>query len=237
MRTLCLLVAVALLGSGSAARAADDAPPPAGAAAAAPAPAAPPPAAASTAPSPPPPTVENTPRKRFRRLSTPSLTHHDQLGLSLLPGVGYRIIVPYQQGISCGQDNRSVCTGKLPFFLDGAVSFGFSEHWDVLLDLRFGLETDFTQSRELAVAPGVRYWVDPDLMVKFFATIQGVYDATTQNNSAVRGSDFGVRNANGLMIEVMRNLGFYLQFGETIGLARWLRFEIDGGLGVQARMP
>jgi len=53
----------------------------------------------------------------------------------------------------------------------------------------------------------------------------------------VRSNDFGVRNANGFMFEVMRNLGFYVQFGETIGFARWLRFEIDGGVGVQARMP
>jgi hypothetical protein len=35
----------------------------------------------------------------------------------------------------------------------------------------------------------------------------------------------------------MRNLGFYLQFGETLGFRRWLRFEIDGGVGVQARIP
>jgi hypothetical protein len=139
--------------------------------------------------------------------------------------------------IQCGQQGKRVCTGLLPFFLDTQASFGFAQHWDVLLDLRFGVMTDFTQSREFAVAPGVRYWVDPDMMVKFYATIQGVYDATSQNNLAVRNNDFGFRNANGLMFEVMRNLGFYVQFGETIGLARWMRFEIDGGVGVQARMP
>jgi hypothetical protein len=44
-------------------------------------------------------------------------------------------------------------------------------------------------------------------------------------------------NANGFMFEVMRNLGFYIQFGETLGFVRWLRFEIDAGLGVQARIP
>jgi hypothetical protein len=49
--------------------------------------------------------------------------------------------------------------------------------------------------------------------------------------------DFAVRNSNGFMFEVMRNLGVYVQFGETIGFVRWLRFEIDGGLGIQARLP
>ena len=39
------------------------------------------------------------------------------------------------------------------------------------------------------------------------------------------------------MFEVMRNFGVYVQFGETIGFVRWLRFEIDVGIGVQARFP
>jgi hypothetical protein len=39
------------------------------------------------------------------------------------------------------------------------------------------------------------------------------------------------------MFEVMRDLGFYAQIGETIGFVRWLRFEIDVGAGVQARFP
>jgi hypothetical protein len=39
------------------------------------------------------------------------------------------------------------------------------------------------------------------------------------------------------MYEVMRNLGLYIQFGETLGFVRWMRFEIDVGVGVQARLP
>ena len=58
-----------------------------------------------------------------------------------------------------------------------------------------------------------------------------------QQNPRVKDNDFGVRNSNGFMFEVMRNLGFYLQFGETVGFVRWLQFEIDAGLGVQARIP
>jgi hypothetical protein len=125
----------------------------------------------------------------------------------------------------------------LPLFLDVQPSFGFAEHWDVLVDLRFGIGTDFTTSHQFAIAPGVRYWVDPELGTKFYATVQGVFDATAQRNPMVKDNDFGIRNANGFMFEVMRNLGFYLQFGETLGFRRWLRFEIDAGAGVQARIP
>jgi hypothetical protein len=177
------------------------------------------------------------PRKRFPRIQPPSLVHKDQFGVELMPGTGYRIIAPYKDGISCGQQANRVCTGRLPFFLDVQPSFGISRHWDVVVDLRFGLETDFNQAHEFEVAPGFRYWVDPDLSAKFFTTIQGVYDLSPQHDPGVKDYDFGVRNANGFMYEVMRNLGFYLQFGETLGLVRWLRFEVDGGVGVQARFP
>lgn len=177
------------------------------------------------------------PKKRFPRIQPPSLLHKDQFGVSVMPGSGYRIIAPYKDGIPCGQQINRVCTGWLPFFIDVQPSFGFARHWDVIVDLRFGVAADFNGSHQFAVAPGVRYWVDADLPTKFFATIEGVYDLNPQHTPGVKDYDFGVRNANGFMLEVMRNLGFYLQFGETLGLVRWLRFEVDGGVGVQARFP
>ena len=177
------------------------------------------------------------PRKRFPRIQPPSLVHKDQFGISLMPGSGYRIIAPYKDHISCGQGTDRVCTGWIPFFIDGQGSFGFARHWDVIVDLRFGVAADFNGSHEFAVSPGIRYWVDAELPTKFFATFQGVYDLNPQHDPGVKDYDFGVRNANGFMYEVMRNLGFYLQFGETLGFVRWLRFEVDGGVGVQARFP
>jgi hypothetical protein len=206
------------------------APPPA--VAPAPAPAASTLAGDGTAPPPPRPAS-----KRFPRLKQPSLLHLDQFGLAVLPGSGYRIIAPYQDMVPCGQQNKRVCTGWLPFFIDVQPSFGLTRHWDALVDLRFGVVADFSQSHQFAVAPGFRYWVDPDLDMKFFATFQGIYDLNPQHDPGVKDYDFGVRNANGFMFEVMRNLGFYLQFGETLAFVRWLRFEVDGGIGVQARFP
>ena len=51
------------------------------------------------------------------------------------------------------------------------------------------------------------------------------------------GTDFALRNVNGILLDIHRNYGMYLHFGETIGFVRWLRFEIDGGVGVQVRFP
>jgi hypothetical protein len=223
-----LLVVNLGLAGGGVARAAADSPDTAGLAE---------PASATPAPAPGDDASAPDPKKRFPRLQPPSLLHKDQFGIALLPGSGFRIIAPYKEGISCGQLQNRVCTGRIPFFIDAQPSFGFARHWDVIVDLRFGVEADFNGSHDFSVAPGVRYWVDPELATKFFATIQGVYDLNPQHDPRVKDYDFGVRNANGFMFEVMRNLGFYLQFGETVGFVRWLRFEVDGGVGVQARFP
>jgi len=202
------------------------------------------PAPDKTAPTAPPDSGPATPPsaglerpKSFPKLRQASLLHKNQLGIAVMPGVGFRGVFPYQENIYCGQMGKRVCTGMVPFFLDVQPAFGFAEHWDALVDLRFGIGTDFNKNHEFAVAPGVRYWVDPELDFKFYATIQGVFDATAEPNPVLKDNDFGIRNANGFMFEVMRNLGFYFQFGETLGFVRWLRFEIDGGVGVQARIP
>ena len=84
------------------------------------------------------------PPKQFPKLRQASLLHKYQLGIAVLPGVGFRGIFPYQENVNCGQQAKRVCTGLLPFFLDVQPSFGFAEHWDVLVDLRFGIATDFT---------------------------------------------------------------------------------------------
>jgi len=226
------LLVVTAAAVGPVARAADDE---ARAASSAPADSGP---AADTQPGQPgPPPGVRRPPKSFPKLRQASLLHKNQLGISVLPGIGFRGIFPYQEMVNCGQQGKRVCTGVLPLFLDVQPSFGFAEHWDVLVDMRFGIGTDFTTSHQFAIAPGVRYWVDPELPTKFYATIQGVFDATAQHTPGIKDNDFGFRNANGFMFEVMRNLGFYVQFGETLGFRRWLRFEIDGGVGVQARIP
>jgi hypothetical protein len=187
----------------------------------------------------PPPVVPPAPApKRFPRLAPPTMSHYLQFGIALLPGTGYRSIFPYQEMINCGKIGDRVCTSRLPTFLDAQPSFGFGTHWDVLVDLRFGLSQDFTGTHQFAVAPGVRYWVDPQEHAKFFATIQAAWDTTAEHDPMLtHNDDIALRNSNGFMYEVMRNFGVYVQFGETIGFLRWLSFEIDAGLGVQARLP
>jgi hypothetical protein len=171
----------------------------------------------------------------------PQLDHRHQTGLSLMPGIGYRIIVPYQERKDCLDSSKDpskrVCTNGVPFFIDLQLSFGVTTRLDLIADLRFGVVKDISSSRQFAVAPGVRVWLDPDINLKFYTTAQALWDGTDYPPGSVPSNDFGLRNSNGLMYDMIRNVGFYVQFGESIGFRRWFRIELDAGLGVQVRFP
>jgi hypothetical protein len=173
----------------------------------------------------------------------PTVDHRHQVGLSLMPGIGYRMIARYDERQSCldssGDDSKWVCTSGVPAFLDVQLSYGTTPRLDVMADVRLGLALDDAPGvgRALALAPGIRLWLDREVRLKFFTTLQFLYDATKQGQARVRNSDFGLRNANGLMYDALRNLGVYAQFGENVGVVRWFRIEVDVGVGLQVRMP
>jgi hypothetical protein len=167
--------------------------------------------------------------------------HARQFGLSVMPGSGYRIVVPYKEDVKCGDSSgnasRPVCTHSLPFFLEVQLSFGIFKQLDFLTDFRFGLQKDpaTLNSHEFAFSPGFRFWLDQDVALKFYTTAQVVYDYV--DYLGVSSSDFAIRNANGLMYDPIKNLGIYVQLGWTMGMVRWFRMELDGGLGIQVRYP
>lgn len=171
--------------------------------------------------------------------------HRFQTGLSIMPGSGYRLVVPYEEGKDCGDSSgmgvKRVCSHRVPFFLDIQLSFGVMARMDIIADLRFGLEDDpaVKGSKQIALAPGIRFWLDQEVALKFFTTLQFVYDYTdfSTARNGTKSSDFGIRNANGLMYDPIRNVGFFVQFGETVGFIRWFRIDLDVGLGVQVRFP
>jgi hypothetical protein len=51
------------------------------------------------------------------------------------------------------------------------------------------------------------------------------------------GMDFGVRNVTGLWIDFTRSYGIHVFVGETATFARWLRFELEAGIGISGRYP
>src|SRR5262249_39300814 len=128
------------------------------------------------------------------------LDHRHQTGFSIMPGVGYGVIVPYQEHKNCGDSSgeagKRVCTGRIPFFVELQFWFGISTRIDLITDFRLGLEGErVTDSHQFAVAPGLRVWIDQDTNVKFYTTVQGVIDSTDQKNQAgISDTDIGFRN-------------------------------------------
>jgi len=182
-------------------------------------------------------------------------SHRGQVGVSVQLGTGYRVLFPYNEEY-CGQltsdgGPKSVCTGRSPFFVDFGLSYGVSSAIELIAELRLGMEDDFegrnghAGPKALAYAAGVRIFVDAEGQLKFFSTLEGViestdYSQTTAGNGGValeNSADFGFRNVNGVLFDLHRTFGIYAHFGETATFSNWLRFELHGGLGVQARFP
>jgi hypothetical protein len=199
------------------------------------------------APEPSPASVDAAPAGAAEpaKLARPaSRSHLLQTGFSLMPATGYRLIVRYNDHQYCadssGIGDKPVCARRLPTVFDLQFSFGAMDRLDIILDYRFGLEEEpaVLGGYQFAIAPGLRFWLDRERAAKFYTTLQFVYDYADYSGSPeVPSHDFGLKNANGFMYDLIRQVGVFVQFGETIGLRRWFRIDLEIGLGVQVRLP
>jgi hypothetical protein len=135
------------------------------------------------------------------------LDHKYQVGLALRAGTGYRVI-----------------------------AFGITPWLEVLLDVRFSPEADFTDTRAYQFSPGLKFYAGARERLKIYGTAQLLLDFQQQvEGTAVRAFDAGVRSAVGLQFDFNRHVGLMAQGGVTLGFARWFSFAVNIGLGVQAR--
>ena len=137
-----------------------------------------------------------------------------------------------------------MCVGRSPFVLDLEASYGLKRKLDGFLEVRLGIESDFGASPTsgdgphiVHVSPGVRFFFSEARHSKLFSTAQVVFDFSGYKDATgiARGSDFGVRNLNGLWFELDRSYAAYVYVGETLTFVRWLAFELEGGAGFQVR--
>lgn len=178
------------------------------------------------------------------------LSHQGQFMVSLRVPIGLRALAPYD-GEYCGQTSTdaadgeaAVCTGRAPFSFDLELGYGVGRRVDAFLELRIGIEQDFGAratdqegARVFHVSPGARFFFSDAGKTKLFTTAQLVIDASSYKDVAGEslGTDVGVRNLSGLWIDLDKAYGFYAFVGETATFARWLRFELEAGIGLQGR--
>jgi hypothetical protein len=176
-----------------------------------------------------------------------NFSHQGQIAISVRFALGYRALAPYNDEY-CGQTDASgdvpVCTGRAPFSIDFELAYGIRRKIDAMLEMRLGIEQDFGMSssdqegaRVLHFSPGARFFFSDAGKTKLFTTAQLVFDVSGYKNVAGEGlgTDIGVRNMSGLWVDLDRAYGFYAYVGETATFARWLRFELEAGIGLQGR--
>ncbi len=179
------------------------------------------------------------------------LSHHKQFELSIRFVEGLRAIAPYDNEY-CGDTDAqntnqfsAVCTGRSPFSIDLELGYGIAQKIDLILELRLGLEADFGASpsdvdgtRQFHISPGARFFFADGGSSKLFTTAQVVFDTSGYQDLAggKLGTDFGIRNMNGLWFDLEKSFGVYLFVGETLSFSRWLRFELEAGIGAQVRI-
>jgi hypothetical protein len=191
-------------------------------------------------PSKPAPAAEPTkPKEEARAAAKKGLSHKYQVGVGVRAGTGYRIIAPYHEEF-CGDrkddgGNKSVCGSRQKVWLELSPSFGVTSSLELLVDVRLYLEEDFTKTKAFWIAPGIKYYTDPDSIFKFFASGQLVFENQDMGSGGPKSFDFGIRSALGLQFDILRYVGLYVQGGVTIAFLRWLTFTVDGGGGVQVR--
>ncbi|HKA87412.1 MAG TPA: hypothetical protein VKE22_07080 [Haliangiales bacterium] len=174
-----------------------------------------------------------------------SYPHKGQIGIYSQIGIGYRFIARYDENDFCGKAGSAVCTGSTPPWIELGLSYGATNSLELITDVRIGLSTDFkpetssaSAPRNLVIAPGLKVYIDDEGSLKWFSTFQLAIDLTDYSSSTVKTKvDFGERSVIGLLIDLHRTFGVYIHGGVTFGFVRWFRFEMDGGVGLQARFP
>src|SRR5262249_45593420 len=164
--------------------------------------------------------------------TTISYKHQGQFGIYTQLGAGYRAIFPYHnESQFCGEAMKKVCTGFTPGWIELGVSYGITNAIEFLTDVRFGLGSDFKPDTALgdaphifAVAPGFKFYINDVGSIKWFSSLQLVFDTTDYSASHFDASlDFGIRNVNGILVDLHRTFGIYAHFGEIVSFVRWLR--------------
>jgi len=181
------------------------------------------------------------------------LSHHRQFQVSARLATGLRGIATYEDTTFCGDTDASaangfapVCTGRSPLAVDFELGYGVTRTVDLFLELRIGIENDFGATptsddgpRPFHLSPGARFFFSDGGRSKLFTTAQLVLDFASYEGATGEslGTDVGVRNMSGLWFDLDRGYGVYVFVGETATFSRWLRFELEGGIGLQARYP
>lgn len=169
----------------------------------------------------------------------PGYSHQEQLGLRVGAGVPYVFAVKYGRGPECDDPpGETFCRRFGAVMLDLDLSFGVSPTVEITALVRLGLTEDRAASaRPLAFGLGVRGYGSPDAPVKMYFSGRIMLDVTSSDTPEWSTVDVGGRGELGVQFDFLRQLGAYIQLGESLSFLRGLYFVTDFTAGLQGRIP
>jgi hypothetical protein len=166
-------------------------------------------------------------------------SHKHQLSLRIAVAEGARFTIRYPGNLCDGID-KTFCFGRSQVLVDGVLGFGVSDNLEIEARFRTG-EFDWNNRLPLQAGIGVRAYGTEMSRLRFVGAIAVLADFTYFNTNIpptqYNGMDVIFRAEEGLHYDFGRNFGFYVQFGESFSFMRNFSATIDGGLGIQVRVP
>ena len=172
--------------------------------------------------------------------TSPDESQQGQVGLHAKIGTSYRGIFRDAEEY-CGKTGEDLCQGRAPLYLDLGAGYRVIEKLELFFEVRIGLERDFgasatsTGARNRVYSPGVKLYFKEEGTAKFWSSL--MFNIDTTNYPQKPETDYGVRLTNAFQFDPHRTYGVFFYAGPIFAWQRWLRFEIEGGIGMQARFP
>jgi hypothetical protein len=137
---------------------------------------------------------------------------------------------------------KVLCTQRSPVSTDIGLTYALTSRFGLIAEMRYGHQRDFGSSptakdwkQPFLFAGGIRVSTGTAGVVEFFSTAQFVYDPTKYpTNSKV---DHGVKQTNGVSIDLSDNFSALIFAAQMVTWRRWLRTQVEFGIGIQARLP
>ncbi len=198
----------------------------------------------------PPADNAGTPKEMTPPIKKKNLSHRLQVSVDIAVAVGASFRVTYEDTTWCGKgdplmENDSFCTGLAPVSMDFGLGFTVIDALEILAEFRLGLMNDTLGNRPLMVMPGIRIWLDPKLPFKIGLALQMVIDLTKQDSAEQQTAlpekgqdlDLGVRFYAQFQYDFLRYVGIFARIGLLGTFQKWIGFNLEASLGVQARFP
>lgn len=207
----------------------------------------PPPATDDTGEDTKPPPDTATPKEMTPPIKKTNLSHRLQVSVDISVGIGAAFMVTYEDTTWCGKgdpavENDTFCTGLAPVYMDFGLGFAVLDALEIVAEFRLGLMRDIVGNRPLMFMPGLRLWMDPKQPFKIGLALQMVIDFTEleqQTNLPPNGRklDLGARFYAQFQYDFLRYVGIFGRIGLLGTFQKWIGFNLEAQIGVQARFP